>query len=458
MTSKKLRTALVVILLLFPWKISAQSGATWVDFSAKLEPYFALELIEDVKAELPQGSDFRIWSWDVGDFSGDGFNDLAFAVRQLGDKRRTMQVYLFTDEEGYLKLVRQITVPYIELPLEVGVVIRDNGCFVTEKKEQFHWVVRGYRYAGGNLMQIDHYTTARADRLTRETYRNFLNLEASEKLLPIGSGDALAVKKYYTIPSYPRGRQVYRGFTSQASVTSIDYLLNGAYYWNGAEDCSFTVRSVYDEQFLYMTITVRDDENIVGRCDTCTADFLEIWLNSNPPEVVAVGEVSKDKRQKRLKSAKKPVELSAQTMPDSGLYGVVIRPGDFLENKPKFSIIATDDLEPQQRAAVSQIKLSAAPRKNGYVVKVRIPFMVLGFEQAPVEEKDILPLGCAVIVHDSDNEFRPEEEARLATSPIAETESSSYGTLLLIPPSLWYGESVNLYTEQLLKYLSESGF
>lgn len=84
--------------------------------------------------------------------------------------------------------------------------------------------------------------------------------------------------------------------------------------------------------------------------------------------------------------------------------------------------------------------------------------MLFGFQQAPVEEKSVLPLGCTIMVHDSDNEFRPEEETRLADSPISVTESSTYGSLLMIPPGMWYGETVNLYAEQLLKYLSELGY
>ncbi len=438
-------------------KISAQTGSTFSEFTQKLEPYFANELIEDVKGEMPQGSDYRVWSWDVGDFSGDGFNDLAFAVRMLGEKRKTMQVFLFVDEEGYLKNVKQLTVPYVELPLEVGVVIRDSACFVTEKKAQYNWLVRGYRFIGGNLLQLDEFTTRRAANVTRETYRNYYTLEANEKTLPIGSGEALAVKKYYTLPCYSRGRQIYRGYSSGANIASIDYVLNGSYYWNGPEDCSFQVRTAYDNEYLYMTITVQDDEYVVGRCDTCTADYVEIWLNSNPPDTLNAEYLAVIKRDKRKKTAKTE-RISTQTVPDSGLYGIIIRPGDFLEKKPKIDVISTDDIEPQQRAALTQIKVAAAPRSFGYIVKLRIPFLLFGFQSAPSEDKSILPLGCTVIVHDSDNEFRPEEETRIATSPIRETESSTYGLLLLIPSSLWYGESTNVYSEQLLKYLSELGF
>ncbi|GAB1430908.1 hypothetical protein MASR2M18_17420 [Ignavibacteria bacterium] len=443
---------------LFAGRIAAQTGSTFAEFSAKLEPYFANELIEDVKNELPQGSDFRIWSWDVGDFSGDGFNDLAFAVRLLGDKRRVMQVFLFADEEGYLKKVRQLTVPYVELPLEAGVVIRDTGCFVTEKKKQFNWIVRGYRYKGGDLMQTDEFITERDGNITRETYRNYSTLEASEKTLPIGSGDVYSAKKYFTLAGYSRGRQIYRGYTANADIASIDYVLSGAYYWNGPEDCSFSARAAYDDQFLYMTVNVRDDEYIAGRCDTCTADYIEFWFNSNPPDTSATGAAANDKRRKRRKISRKQEQISQQIVPDSGLYGIIVRPGDFLEKRPQFDIVTTDDMEPQQRAALSQVKISAAPRSSGYIVKIRIPFMLFGFQQAPVEEKSVLPLGCTIMVHDSDNEFRPEEETRLADSPISVTESSTYGSLLMIPPGMWYGETVNLYAEQLLKYLSELGY
>ena len=38
------------------------------ELAKKLEPYFAEDLINDIKNQLPQQSNYAIWGWDVGDF------------------------------------------------------------------------------------------------------------------------------------------------------------------------------------------------------------------------------------------------------------------------------------------------------------------------------------------------------------------------------------------------------
>ncbi len=448
-TIMKFLTTVFLVFCCAALPLLAQSGMSFADFSKKLEPYFDKELIDDIPAQLPQGSDYKIWSWDVGDFSGDGFNDVAFAVKIMGDKRKVMNIYLLTDIEGFLTTVAQFQYYYVDLPLEVGVVIKENACYTTRKREEFSWVVRGYRYDMGSVILLDEFTTAKVDKYTRETYKNYQTLQTSERFLNTSTDETAFSTKYLSIPCYPRGRQMYRGYTGEAISKSVDNVPKGAFYWGGENDCSYSVRSVYDEDFLYMTILVKDDELITGRCDTCTADYVDIWFDTNQPGDDGERFVSKTKRSHKM---------SIRSSADSGLYCITARLGDFLERKPYIKLKTTDELELSQRSAVNQVKAVAAPRKNGYMVKLRIPFLMLGYESAPVDDKEITQLGCTVVVHDSDNEFRPEEEALVCTSPFSELNPATYGTILFIPQDQWYGETTNLYTDALLKYLTELGF
>ncbi|MGA2296817.1 MAG: hypothetical protein ABSG15_04625, partial [FCB group bacterium] len=66
--------------------------------------------------------------------------------------------------------------------------------------------------------------------------------------------------------------------------------------------------------------------------------------------------------------------------------------------------------------------------------------------------------GCTVIVHDIDNEFRPEEETQIASSAFDSVNPLTYGSLVLLPYDKWYGETINIYTEDIMKYLQELGF
>ena len=62
------------------------------------------------------------------------------------------------------------------------------------------------------------------------------------------------------------------------------------------------------------------------------------------------------------------------------------------------------------------------------------------------------------MIRDSDNEFRPEEETILSTSPVELFERDSYSTLLLIPRNEWFGKTTNILAEQLIRSLQEAGF
>jgi hypothetical protein len=450
-------SALMLLLLCCPGSISAQSGMTLSEFRKKLEPYFDNELLDDIDKQLPQGTEYRIWGWDVGDFSGDGFNDLAFAVKLSIEKKKQTMVYLFTDEEGFLTNVAQFPYPYVELPLEVGVVIKNNACFITRKREQYSWVVRGYTYDNGSVILQDEFTTARYDKYTRETYRNYQNLEARERLLETNEGKTSFDHKYLTIPCYSRGRQIYRGYAGAAIARDPDFVTSGAFYWKGEQDCSFAVKSVvYDDNFLYLTIAVTDDEIITGRCDTCTADYVDLWFDSSPP-ASDLDQFLSARLNKRKRKNNKSGKVSDKQL-DSGLVKISIRLGDFMERRAFYSVETSEDLEGPQKSATTQVKAVSSLRKNGYTVKVRIPFLLIGFESAPTDEKQPYEIGCSIAVHDSDNQFRPEEETLLATSRLEELNPVTFGSLVLIPRDQWYGETTNLYADSLIKFITELGF
>ena len=93
-----------------------------------------------------------------------------------------------------------------------------------------------------------------------------------------------------------------------------------------------------------------------------------------------------------------------------------------------------------------------------YQVKIRIPFLVFGYEKAPIKDDMITEFGCSIIINDIDNEYRPEEETKIATSVFNQNNPSSYGSLLLIPEGKWYGEVSNIYREKILDHLKDLGF
>ncbi len=439
---------LLLAVLATPALLHAQSGMEFSDFKRKIEPYFAEELIEDLRNTMPQGAQYRIWGWDVGDFSGDGFYDIAFSVNILGTRKRECVVYLFIDNDGFLVNIARYPLQYVDLPLEVGVVIKEGACFVTQKRKSEAWSIKGYQYRDGAVVHFDEFVSDRMESYGHESYRNYRDLETKERF--VGPKNDLAFEtSYLTIPCYRRGRQVYAGYASDVTVGQIANVHDGAFYWTGPEDGSFTAKTVFDDDYLYLRIDVRDSTVVTGWCDTCAADRFEIWVDATPPDPKSGSRYVLQDGDGRLKF---------RTESDSGLYAFSIRIGDFADVRPTIKVRTTDDLEPQQQEAVSSVRVVTALRSDGYVIKVRIPFVLLGYDRVPVDETFITELGCTLALYDVDNEFRPEEASLIATSPIGVLNPASYGAIRFVPDTKWYGETTNIYVDAVMSYLRDLGF
>jgi hypothetical protein len=436
--------SLLLVLGILTHTAQAQSGLTLEQMQEKLQPFFADELVGDLKDQLPRGAQFRIWGWDVGDFSGDGAPDLVMSIRAQNDKGRNMQVYLFADIDGYLTRVGKFTYTFVESPIEVGVLVKENGCFVLQKYQDFEWSITGYRLDNGSLMVLDSFRTERVRTMTHEAYRNFQTLSGYEKYRDTRTNDELFFSDFLCIPSYPRGKYIYKGFASDAVSNAVKYISRGAFFWNGAEDLSFSVRSVHNEQYLYFLVKITDDRIVSETKEGSPFDRVEIWL-----DMTNAGSRFIKKRGKTE---------SFRTKAEGGIFAFSINPGNFAERKPSVKTSAVDILSEVQKQSVQQVKVASTLWDKGYIVKIRVPFQLLGFVGAPIEEGKVTEYGCTVVVKDIDNEFRPEEETLLASSKFDNPNPSSYGALLLLPNTIVYGEAKNIYIETIAERLREIGF
>ncbi|HOK13398.1 MAG TPA: sugar-binding protein [Candidatus Kapabacteria bacterium] len=423
----------------------SQSGIRFPELSRRLENYFNKEMIQDLQREFPQGSDYTIWGWDVGDFSGDGVPDAAFSVRISGQRGRIMQVYLFVDIDGYFVKAGQFAYEFVELPLEIGVVIRDNACYVTQKHKQFNWLIRGYRFDNGALIMLDEFTTERIGEYTYESYKNYQNLQNTEKFIVTNTGKTRLFAEYTTIPSYRRGRQIYKGYSSEVKIDNINFVPKGAFWWGGGEDLSFSVSSAWDETYLYMTVKVKDDKIVPQNCDTCICDYVEVWFDVN---------TDGSNRFADLKGNK----VTFKENIEGGIFNIKIYPGNFLDRTASVKVSTTDELEPYQKIAAHDIMAISDIQDTMYLVRFRVPFAFLGIQGNPVEAGKLIEFGCTVSVHDYDNEFRPEEYTRKNSSVFDPQNPATYGSIVLVPDDMWYGSSKNIFLEDILKTLVEYGF
>lgn len=432
--------------LLLPAAAFSQSGMKFPEFSKRLEMYFHTDLISDIQKEMPD-NDFSVWGWDVGDFSDDGNNDVAFSIRRSGLKDKVIDVYLFVDIDGYLVKVGQFQFDFFELPLEVGVAIRNQICHVTQKFKQFNWDIKSFKFVNGSLVNYDLYSTRRIGKLTKESYRNYYNLQNTERYIQTNSGTANFAADYLAIPCYSRGRMIYKGFTTEALANRVEYVPVGAYWWSGDEDLSYTVNSVYDDQFLYISVNVADDYVVTPFCDTCASEAIEIWIDAN----------DYDENNNRF-AAIKDENVAYNTNSKTGIYKFEITAGDFINRKPSITMSSSDDLTSVQKLAARNLDVVCDMNSNGYYAMLKIPFSALGKTAPPLKNDSIVEWGCTVRVIDYDNEFRPERKTILETSVFESSEPASYGSLLFIPDSKWYGETHNIMKDKIINALESFGF
>ncbi len=439
---------MVLAAIFSPAGLFAQAGMKFNELAKRLDPYFDKVLINDLQTQLPQGTEYSIWGWDVGDFSGDGNNDVALSVRLAGERKKIVQVFLFVDIDGYLTKIGQIPFEYVEMPLEIGVAIKNNTCFATKKNRQFDWIIRGFSFDNGSLIMRDEFSTCRIGELTYESYRDFLTLKNTDKYVYTKNNKEKFSADYMTIPSYPRGRLIYKGYSSKAVSKSIDYVHKGAFFWNGDKDCSFKASSAYDDEYIYMTVDVTDDAIVSAKCDTCPGDRVEVWID-------ALDHSNGDRF-----TAKKNDDVRFLAPTDSGIFKFTILPGNFTDLPASVKLLTNNKLDPAKKIALKSVKAVSELKEDstGYVVKFRIPFVLLGTKSRLSQKNGMQEYGCTIVVNDCDNEFRPEENTEIASSKFVPSSPTSYGSLLLVPNDEWSGQTNNIYREDILKYVLEYGF
>lgn len=432
---------IIVLLLLSNINVNAQSGMKFVEFAEKLEQYYDNSLIMDIKKSLPQ-TDYYIWSWDVGDFSGDGFYDVAFALKVSGEKKNKVMMYLFVDVEGFLTKVGQFNYSFVDLPLENGVAIKNNTCYLTQKNKQFNWVVKGYTFEKGNLTLVDEFETEKSGILTKETYTNYKSMISSDKLISLKNNKTIKELEYLNIPCYPRTAKPFFGITNEIICNNIEYVPKGAFYWTGEEDASFKVQTHYDDKYLYFNIEIFDDKVVpITYKDSIMGDCVELWLNSDLY---------------KFKGTKE--EIINEKKDTNNILKFTVFPGDFFEIKPYVEISTNLNLDTKQRLATQSIRASSNILEKGYIVKFKIPFILLGFEENLTEKNEISEMKATLAINDVDNEFYPEQNTYITSSIFDKNDFRTYSTLLLIPNNIYFGENYNVFLEDVLKNIGDFGY
>lgn len=436
---------IIITFILLINTIYAQSGITFPEFSKRLEAYFDKEMILDIKKYLPSDDKYLIWGMDVGDFSGDGNNDVAVSIKILNEKQKIMHTFLFVDMYGYFVKVGEFEFPFIDLPLEVGANIKEGICYITQKTNAFNWNYYGYRFDNGVLTNTEEFSSKKEDYYTIEKNTNFEELKTREIITENKTNFVKFQNEYKLIPAYSRGRLIYSGFQNKVDVDKVENAIQGAYFWDGPKDSHFEVNAVYDDEYLYFNFNISDEQVVPKRCDTCVGDYVNIWFNTNIAGDTATSYQIKGSN------------LIFPTNQAKGIYNFMLAPGDFVDIPSFVTVSSNDYVTSFQQISTIYLRTSSNIIKDGYNMKIRIPFNILGID--PVNfSKQIYQIACTIQIVDIDNEFRPEEMTVLSTSNYDYTNPATFGRLLIIPNNQWFGKCHNVYEQDILQTLLEYGF
>jgi len=421
----------------------AQEGMTFDELAPKLSESFNNEMIGDLRSKLPDPSTYKIWGYDAGDFSGDGYPDCALSIQILHEGNKQMHIYFFVDDEGVMKNVGTITRTYIELPIEIGVNINDGVCSVVGKKADKEWEIVSYYYRFGEFIVADSFTRDFRNPIATERSRNFLAMHGTERFYNFDTDSNYILSSFLDLPCYRRGHLPFVNTPIIVSDSSSQYVIGGSYYWSGPKDCSFTTQTAYDDDYLYFLVKVKDDRVITYSDNTANNDYVDIWIDATLKDRIAA---------KRQDSS-----IIFRTRADSNLFHFTVTLGNFLQKKPRVKLASSQQFNDDQYSAMRLMKAVSRKTDEGYLIKVRIPFTVLGLETVPVES-DIATMGCTVVVHDIDNGYRPDEVTEIATSKFDPKDPTSYGEIVMLPYDKRYGVEQNIYVDQVIDRLSEIGF
>jgi hypothetical protein len=468
-----------------PTKADAQ-GMPIDSLMGRLTPQFANPFIlADLAKLIPNYANQRVWGLAVGDFSNDSLPDLGISVYELGGAKNRVTVYLFQNIGGnHFKKVLERQIAYVASPIEVGLLAEGSVLTIIQKTADAHWYQEGFSIEDGDLVLVDHYETEKQDipgkkvrSIGHETYRNYETLQSRETYYS-GSGESMLNMKYITFPSYRRLKNVYPGYGFGASDTSTAFVLEGLGLRKNSSDLSIrNAVTSYDEDYLYFSISVNDN-NIVGNQAKDEAnDRVSLWFDTRK----AID--------RRVKSKVDGFPTFRNT-PDSSLYNLTFvlpaAPGHLTRLLYSSQAPLSPDQQEAQKGIKAMMTLDTLQggRVSGYTLRARIPFGFFGYESNPVniyerggprgessmdsssqsngldrsELEDAPSMGFTAIVYDIDDPSRPLEFKTQATSNFKINDPSSLGTLILEPSTKFYGEVWPTYTNVVRTGLGRAGF
>ena len=260
--------------------------------------------------------------------------------------------------------------------------------------------------------------------------------------------------------------------------TSAKFIVKGGIHRRDDKDLSIEkALAAYDDEYVYYSITVNDDQVWGGNDKMESNDRVALWFD------MFYGD------NRYITKATKNAVPTFRTNADSTIFNVIFSMPDIMSRTPKLTVSTVANLTDAQQEAGKLIRGlverdTANKMVSGYTLKVRIPFAFLGLEANPIgayesraaenvfDEKDgkkkktrslrdfssYPRFGFTAVAIDVDDPNAPDEITMQATSDFRPNDPSSYGELLLIPTGDFYGSVAPTYLKELTEQIQQAGY
>jgi hypothetical protein len=147
-----LLSALIAFLL--PSYVHSQDDMDAEVFLGVMTVILSDDMVDELSYQLPW--EIRITSYAYGDFSGDGRIDVVVALKEMNvTPDHSVDVYFLENVSNKTyKLIRKQNVRWVELPVEVAFLAKDEVCYQTNR-DQSNWYFTGYKIDDDELIQVD---------------------------------------------------------------------------------------------------------------------------------------------------------------------------------------------------------------------------------------------------------------------------------------------------------------
>ncbi|HET9135833.1 MAG TPA: sugar-binding protein [Candidatus Kapabacteria bacterium] len=482
------RAKLLFLCLILPI-IGYSQGMPIDSLASRFSETFSASQVRSLRNALPiRYDDQRVWGLAVGDFSNDTLPDIAISLYDVNFAVREVTIHLLINEGDHFTDVFQKKYSYYETPIEVGLSTEGSVVSVLQKSDESHWHQEGYTFYAGDLISIDDFDDHKEDipalmgknnkAMGHNLYRNFENLYSKEIFYSAKDNVTMQKSLFYTFPAYNRLRYVYPGYGREMSDTTKNFIIKGDIFRHDAADCSIRkALAAYDDDYLYLSISVSDDQVYGGQDKVENNDRVSFWFDS------FLGD------NRYFIKQKKGSIPQFRTETDSTIYNVTFSLPAVLSQTPKVTVSSAAALSEQHREAIEQIRATvirdtAHGVVNGYTLKARIPFAYLGYESNPIsiyelhamenqfdesakkkkatesnlDKREYPTIGFTAVVTDLDDPNHPDEVTQQATSDFHPENPSTFGELVLIPSGAFYGYVKPTYTSELTDELLKAGY